>query len=60
MSGLEIRIITCDAVDDGEVCDGEYGGDPSVESLDALRREAAEEGWRRLPGDDVDYCPHHS
>ncbi len=60
MTGLVIRILTCDAVDGGEVCDSEFGGDPATVSLDALRGEAAEEGWRRLPGDDVDYCPHHS
>ncbi|WP_030777187.1 hypothetical protein [Streptomyces sp. NRRL S-920] len=60
MTALVIRILTCDAVDDGEVCDSEFGGDPEVPSIEALRRAAAEEGWRRPPGDDVDYCPHHS
>ena len=60
MTGLVIRILTCDGTDDGEVCSAEFGGDPDVKSLDDLRRDAAEEGWRRVPGDDIDYCPHHS
>lgn len=60
MTALVIRILTCDAVDDGEVCDAEYGGDADVPSPDALRSDASENGWRRIPGDNTDYCPHHS
>lgn len=60
VTGLVIRILTCDGTDDGEVCDSEFGGNPEVKSLDALRRDAAEEGWRQVPGDDCDFCPHHN
>ncbi|MFF0183481.1 hypothetical protein [Streptomyces sp. NPDC005244] len=59
MTGLVIRILTCDETDDGEVCDAEYGGDADMPSLDALRSEAAENGWRHLEGYG-DFCPDHS
>jgi len=57
VSGLTIRLLTCDGVDDGEVCGAEFGGDPDVLSLAALRGQARPDGWWSADGRDL--CPDH-
>jgi hypothetical protein len=59
VSTLTIRILTCDGVDDGEVCPAEYGGDTDGQSFARLRQDAkALAGWTALAG--RDYCPDHA
>lgn len=57
MSGFVIPLLTCDGVDDGEVCLEEFGGDHAVPSLVALRALADPEGW--WSGEGRDLCPDH-
>lgn len=59
MSALEIRLLTCDGLDDGEVCDAEYGGDADMPSFRVLRAEAHTlANWTSANG--RDYCPDHA
>lgn len=63
MSALQVRLLTCDGVDDGEVCDAEYGGNAMDESETRawvlLRGDAAALGdWSSVGG--RDYCPDHA
>lgn len=57
MTALLIRILTCDGTDDGEVCAAEFGGDPDVPSIAALREQAKPDGWHSADGRDL--CPAH-
>lgn len=62
MSTLEVRLLTCDETDDGEVCDAEYGGDTTNDtesrSWARLREDAKTQGWSSVDG--RDYCPDHT
>ncbi|HET6633473.1 MAG TPA: hypothetical protein VFH77_00445 [Streptomyces sp.] len=59
MATLTVRLLTCDGLDDGEVCDAEYGGDTDVPSFNVLRGMArARAGWVAHAG--RDYCPGHA
>lgn len=58
MSGLVIRLLTCDGLDDGEVCDAELTAENGVNTLAQLRTIAwGEHQWSTRDGD---YCPRHN
>ncbi|MFE2019845.1 hypothetical protein ACFW9O_17595 [Streptomyces sp. NPDC059499] len=58
MSGLVVRLLLCDGVDDGEVCDAELTATTDVRSLAQLRTVAfREHGWSTRGGD---HCPAHN
>lgn len=63
MSALEVRLLTCDGVDDGEVCDAEYGNDTydetATRSFAQIREDAKTlANWTAAHG--LDYCPDHA
>lgn len=57
MSGLIVRLLTCDGTDDGEVCDAELTAGDDVRSLVQLRTVAfRQHGWSTRGRD---LCPMH-
>ncbi|MFE9363719.1 hypothetical protein ACFYNN_13060 [Streptomyces sp. NPDC006978] len=59
MSGLIVRLLLCDGLDDGEVCDAELTATPDVTSLTQLRTIAFRDlGWSTRGGRDL--CPRHN
>lgn len=58
MSSLVVRILLCDGLTDGEVCDAELTADDSVRSVTQLRTVAYRDNYWSTRGRDL--CPDHN